>query len=78
MILSDFRLYKTEGNNALNKVFFASVNVTTGMLFWKKTLRRRIRREYAGFWHFIDTGEFLPLQAETLARAYTAQTGEET
>ena len=79
MKLSNFELTKTQGNSPLTKVFFASVDVETGMLFWKKKERRMIRRKYAGHWHFVDTGKFTPAyQVEDLARAWEAQTGRET
>lgn len=78
MKLRNFELTRAEGSTALNKVFFASVDVETGFLFWKKRQRRQIRREYGGLWHFVDTGEFTPgHQADTLARAWKAQTGQE-
>jgi hypothetical protein len=77
MKLSNFKLTETKGKNALDLQYFATVDVTTGFLFWKKTRTRTIRREYAGYWHFTDDGKFTPgLQAETLARAWTAQTGQ--
>lgn len=78
MKLSNFKLVKTKGKNSLDYEFFAEVDVTTGFLCWKKTERKIIRREYAGFWHFTDTGKHCPgFQAENLARAWKAQTGEE-
>ena len=78
MILKNFKHTETKGTTALDKVFFAEVEVETGRLFWKKTSRRAIRRTFAGCWHFVDSGEFTPtFQAERLARAYTAQTGVE-
>ena len=78
MKLSNFKHIETKGNSALDKEFFAEVDVETGFLFWKSTERKAIRREFAGFWHFVDNGQFTPgSQAEALARAYTAQTGVE-
>lgn len=51
---------------------FASVDVTTGVLF-KKTVRRRICLINAN-WFFVDTGCFTPgYQAEDLARSWSAQ-----
>lgn len=79
MKISNFKFEKMDGSTALNKVFWASVEVETGFLFWKKKERRRIRKEYASSWHFVDTGEFTPgFQVEAFARAYEAQTGQET
>lgn len=78
MKLSNFTLTNTKGRSALDLEYFAEVDVTTGALWWKKTERKQIRREYAGFWHFVDNGEFTPnRQAETLARAWKAKTGQD-
>jgi hypothetical protein len=77
MKLSNFQLERTEGKSLSDRVFVATVDVTTG-IFKKKVVRREIRRKYAGFWHFADTGKFTPLDyAERLARAWKAKTGEE-
>lgn len=79
MKLSNFVLTRKKGKNALDWEFFADVDVTTGLLWWKKTERKEIRRKYAGHWHFVESGEFTPgVQAETLAQAWEAQTGEAT
>jgi len=44
----------------------------------KKQQGREIRREFIGFWHFTDTGKFTPgTQAEELARAWKARTGQD-
>ncbi len=52
MELSNFELTKTNGKNAIDLEYFAEVDVTTEteILWWKKkeTIRREIRREYAG------------------------------
>jgi hypothetical protein len=74
MKLSEFVLTHTNGKSPLDWEYFADVSVTTGALWWKRTERRKIWREYAGSWHFVDTGEFTPgFQAENLARAYAAR-----
>lgn len=83
MQLSNFVLTKTKGRNALDLEYFAEVDVTvvTGILWWKKTHTeiREIRREFGGFWHFTDNGQFTPCgQAECLARAWSAKTGQPT
>lgn len=79
MKLSNFVLTKTKGNNALNLEYFAEVDVTTGVMFWKNTKRREIRREFGGDWHFTDNGEFTPgFSAEALARSWKATTGQDT
>lgn len=78
MQLSNFKLEKTEGKNNLDWKFFASVDVTTGFLFWKKTERKQICREWGLHYFFTDTGKYTPdTQAEELARAWTATTGQE-
>lgn len=85
MTLSNFKLIETTGTSPLNWSFRATVDVITytesGALWWKKKTRhirnREIARKYAGFWFFVDDGIFTPGgEAETLARAFTAQTGK--
>lgn len=77
MKLSNFKLTATKGTGPLDWEFFASVIVTTGVLWWKKERAKMIRRDYAGNWHFVDTGKFTPgFQAEDLARSWQAQTGQ--
>lgn len=78
--LSNFVLTRKKGVNALDTEYFAEVDVekTTGLLWWKKAkvTRREIRREYAGLWHFTDTGEFTPLsEVGKLERAWKAKHG---
>jgi hypothetical protein len=74
MKLSEFVLTKVVGKNALDWEYFADVSVTTGSWWWKKVERRKIHREFAGMWHFVDTGELTPMcDAERLERAYRAQ-----
>lgn len=82
MKLSNFERTKTRGKNALDLEYFAEVDVTTetGILWWKKseTTRREIRRKYCGSWHFTSDGKFTPgTQAEELARAWEARTGQD-
>lgn len=82
MELSNFERTKTKGENASDLEYFAEVDVTTetGILWWKKreTTRREIRREYLGAWHFTSDGKFTPgTQAEELARAWKARTGQD-
>jgi len=72
MKLSNFKLTETKGENALNWEAFATVDVR----HWFKTTSRKIRKEFARCWHFVDNGESTPgIQAETLARAWEAQNG---
>lgn len=78
MVLSEFVLTHTTGKNAIDIVYFADVTVTetSGILFWKKkqVKRRKIAREYCGFWYFVDDGKSCPgLQAENLERSYIWQ-----
>ncbi|MDA8128725.1 MAG: hypothetical protein M0Z73_08540 [Betaproteobacteria bacterium] len=78
MKLSNFVLTRTKGKTPLDLEYFAEVDVETGALFWKKTTRREIRREFAGQWHFTDSGEFTTgYQANVLARAWKAKTGQD-
>ena len=78
MILKDFTLTHTLGNNLLNTTYFAEVIVTTkiGALWWKKkfTERKKIFRHYAESWRFQEGGGHTPgLQAEGLEQAWRAQ-----
>ena len=80
MKISNFTLDKVKGTNKFNidKEYFASVDVETGFLFWKKKERRAIRKEFANHWHFVDTGEWTPgFEVESLARAWKAKTGQD-
>lgn len=78
MKLSNFVLEETIGSCLSDRAYLASVDVETGFFFWKKKTKRKIRREYGSYWYFVDSGEFVPgFQAENLARAWTAQTGEQ-
>ncbi len=81
MKLSNFKLVETKGTNSLNWEYFAEVDVETRPFpFWKKCMEtKKIRKKFASAWHFVDTGEWTPdRQAENLARAWTAQTGQAT
>lgn len=78
MKLSNFVLKKTKGTGPLDWEFFADVDVTSGFLLWKRTVRREIYREYGHNWIFVDTGEYTPdTQAERLGRDWKAMTGEQ-
>ena len=79
MKLTNFKLVETKGSSPLDWEYFAEVDVETRPFpFFKKYIKtRKMRREFVGAWHFVDTGEFTPgWQAENLARAWEAQTGE--
>ena len=78
MILSEFVLTHKKGKNPIDWVYFADVSVTTttGAMWWKKTcaVRRKIVRNYTGFWHFVDNGEMCPGdQSAALERSYRAR-----
>lgn len=74
MKISEFVLTKVIGKTPLDLEYFASVSVTTGVLWWKKVERRHVHKKYAGNWVFVDTGEWTPgYQVEALERAYKAQ-----
>ena len=48
------------------------VTVTTG-LFWKKSERRKVHREYACMWRFMDTGAPTPgFSVDNLEKAFNA------
>jgi len=79
MKFSNFNLVETKGSTTLDKEFIATVDVETGFFWWKKTKNVRIRRKFAGFWFFEDSGIHTPwVDVDALARAYSAKTGQET
>ena len=60
MKLSNLRNYTRRGETAIDWKFTATVDVTTGFLWWKKTVTRDVARKFAGFWFFMDNGEHTP------------------
>lgn len=62
MKISNFRNYERSGFSSLNYKYTATVDVTTGILWWKKTEAKKIAREYLTHWFFVDSGEFTPGQ----------------
>lgn len=77
MKIANFILEKIEGDSPTNWKYYATVDVTTGILWWKKTKNCKIFREYGGFWHFVETGKFTPGTAvDALSRAWQAKTGQ--
>lgn len=72
MKLSDFEVVRVDGEDPTDKVLHATVNVTTGRLWWRNTVRRPISRGYADYFRFSDTGELTPgTQAEELEKRYS-------
>ena len=53
----------------------ASVDVTTGCLWWRKTETRKVyQNHYSSFWRWLDSGKFTPgTEVETLADAAEAR-----
>jgi len=77
MRISNFELVETKGSRPTDWVYIANVDMEEGVLWWKTKKTREIRREFAGFWYFSDTGAFTPVfQVEKLARLWTAKTGQ--
>lgn len=61
MKIANFKYSYKTSDNILDVVFHASVDVTVGFWFWKKTMTRRIARQYANLhWNFMDTGDITP------------------
>lgn len=74
MKLSNFKLTQVTGEGVLSWKFYATVDVETGILFFKKKVTREIAKTYTSYWSFTDTGEYTPdSQAESLCRAYESQ-----
>jgi len=61
MKLSNFKLIEKKKEGFVTYSYRATVEVETGLLWWKKTETKEIRKgRYDVFWHFIDTGKFTP------------------
>ena len=59
------------------KYWVATVEVQTGVLFWKKSKEREVIttllqniKETSDSWRFVDTGEYCPVSVERLAWVY--------
>ena len=76
MRLSNFQMVGRTGSSPLDWRFFAAIDVTTGMWWWKKTERKEISRKYADNWFFVESGEYVPgYQVDSLSRAWDAKHG---
>ena len=71
MRISDFEMIgRTEGKFD-ERFEFATVVVTTGYLWWKKSELRTVARQLGETWFFIDSGELTPVfQVEKLWSDY--------
>lgn len=69
--------FSTEPNSPLKALFvteLATVDVTTGFLWTKKTETKEVFREKLTFWRFTETGEHTPgYVVEDLAKVYDAR-----
>ena len=55
----------------------ATVDVTTGILWFKKTRTEKISLGHGEYWFFVETGEFTPgHDVEKLCRSYNAKLNE--
>ncbi len=73
MEFSNFKITKTVGSDATDLVYFGEVDVTTGFIF-KKTVRRKVFRDFANLWCFLDTGAPTPnWYLESMERSYKAK-----
>ena len=59
MRFSDYTFIKAIINDDLEYEYFAEVDVTTGILWWKKTKRRMVHSFPGRKWHFVDNGEYI-------------------
>lgn len=76
MKITNFRNYVTPGREkAFVEVFAtATVDVTTGVLWWEKTETKDVARRVGGGWYFADTGRVAPKYlVEGLENAYLAE-----
>ena len=73
MKLSNFKLIRTEKVCNVDFKFFGEVDVTTGILWFKKTETKNIYRAIADMWYFSDTGLICPFfQIYQLVRVWNA------
>jgi len=78
MSYSNFKLIRVDGNNVLDWRFTATIDVTTGFLFFKKTKTRTIQKQYGNFWFFCDTGKFTSrFKVEELQRVFESMHGKD-
>jgi hypothetical protein len=74
MKISNYHFEGSTNDSLIEKQFFASIDVTTGFLWWKKTSRRSVSRTFAGYYFFIDDGTPTPrFVVEKLEKAYFAR-----
>ena len=79
MTISNFKLLSVTGTSPINWRFKASVDVTTRPFPYIKQITKEtiICKTYAGYWSFLDSGEFTPgNDTENLARAYENKHGQ--
>ena len=78
MKIDNFKLVEVLGSNALNWRFKATVDVTTGIWFKKKTEKKEIFKTYISSWWFSDSGKFLPMdEMSEFERSFMAKEGKE-
>ncbi len=77
MKFSNFKyLGKSEGNK-FNSIYYASVVMTSGILFFKKESEVTLYKIYSCNWRFIESGKLTPfLMVENLCSAFEAKAGE--
>ena len=72
MKFSNFAITETKGCGS-DKTFYGKLDATTGVLFWKKTITRKVARQLGSNWFFSDTGKWCPsYEVEALERAFRA------
>lgn len=66
-MIHNFRIIKETSSLSL-----AVIDITTGILWWKRTKTVEVVRELPmGYWFFLDTGNWCPgFEVEALERAY--------
>lgn len=78
MKTSNFRNYKKKGDYP-NGRYFATIDVTTGVWPWRKTVQREIFRTYHScWWKFLEDGEYVrdDIRCKHLEDAYCAKNGD--
>jgi len=73
MRISNFELTRVDGENALDWVAHATVDVKK---FMRKKVNVSITREYGSLWFFDETGQWTPFfDIEPLARKWETENG---
>jgi len=76
MKISNFELTAITKNNVGNEVFHATIDIETGIFWWKKKRTVEIRKTLLfSTWFFVETGQWiLGNEVNALAQAWSTKT----